>query len=70
LIQACVEFTVDLESPRSLADGDDALRQERCCCWRCPDKITFCASQSLFTVPKAVNDFRGFRLVMPVKAGS
>ncbi|TNJ34156.1 formylglycine-generating enzyme family protein [Prosthecochloris vibrioformis] len=48
-------------------EGDDALRQERGGCWRYPDKFAFRASQRSFVVSKAVNDFRGFRLVLPVK---
>ncbi|RXK88264.1 hypothetical protein EST62_03935 [Chlorobaculum sp. 24CR] len=51
-------------------DGDDALRQERGGCWRYPDKFAFRASQRSYVVPKAVNDFRGFRLVLPVKPGA
>ncbi len=51
------------------ADGDDALRQERGGCWRYPDKFAFRCSQRSFVVSKAVNDFRGFRLVLPVQVG-
>lgn len=49
------------------ADDDEALCQERGGCWRYPDKFAFRTTQRSFVVPKAVNDFRGFRLVLPVK---
>ena len=49
--------------------GEDALRQERGGCWRYPDKFAFRCSQRSFVVSKAVNDFRGFRMVMPVEVG-
>ena len=55
------------DDPGSVTDGDDALRQERGGCWRYPDKFAFRASQRSFVVPKAVNDFRGFRLVLPIQ---
>ncbi|NTU54053.1 MAG: formylglycine-generating enzyme family protein [Chlorobiaceae bacterium] len=45
---------------------DGTLCQERGGCWRYPDKFAFRASQRSCVVPKAVNDFRGFRLVLPV----
>jgi formylglycine-generating enzyme required for sulfatase activity len=48
------------------ADDEDALRQERGGCWRYPDRFAFRASQRSFVVAKAVNDFRGFRLVRPL----
>jgi formylglycine-generating enzyme required for sulfatase activity len=51
------------------ASGEEALRQERGGCWRYPDKFAFRCSQRSFVVSKAVNDFRGFRLVLPVQAG-
>ena len=46
--------------------GEESLRQERGCCWRYPDKFAFRCSQRSFVVSKAVNDFRGFRMVLPV----
>ena len=52
------------------ASGEEALRQERGGCWRYPDKFAFRSSQRSFVVSKAVNDFRGFRLVLPVQPGS
>jgi hypothetical protein len=42
--------------------------QNSCRCWRYPDKFAFRCSQRWFVVTKAVNDFRGFRLVLPVEA--
>jgi len=51
------------------ASGEESLRQERGGCWRYPDKFAFRFSQRSFVVSKAVNDFRGFRLVLPVQAG-
>jgi formylglycine-generating enzyme len=52
------------------ASGEESLRQERGGCWRYPDKFAFSSSQRSFVVSKAVNDFRGFRLVLPVQADS
>jgi formylglycine-generating enzyme len=49
------------------ASGEETLRQERGGCWRYPDKFAFRSSQRSFVVSKAVNDFWGFRLVLPVK---
>ncbi len=57
----------DDENAGNVPDGDKVLRQERGGCWRYPDKFAFRASQRAFVVPKAVNDFRGFRLVLPVQ---
>ncbi|MBV5303867.1 MAG: SUMF1/EgtB/PvdO family nonheme iron enzyme [Chlorobium sp.] len=52
------------------ASGEESLRQERGGCWRYPDKFAFRCSQRSFVVSKAVNDFRGFRMVLPVRADS
>ncbi|MEI6640354.1 MAG: hypothetical protein WCL46_11600 [Chlorobium sp.] len=52
-----------------MSTGEDALRQERGGCWRYSDKFAFRCSQRSFVVSKAVNDFRGFRLVLPVWPG-
>ncbi|MEE9905814.1 MAG: SUMF1/EgtB/PvdO family nonheme iron enzyme [Chlorobium sp.] len=54
----------------SASSGEESLRQERGGCWRYPDKFAFRSSQRSFVVSKAVNDFRGFRLVLPVQADS
>ena len=48
---------------------EETLSQERGGCWRYPDKFALRCAQRSFVVSKAVNDFRGFRLVLPVQAG-
>jgi len=56
------------EDSGNASSVDEALRQERGGCWRYPDKFAFRSSQRSFVVSKAVNDFRGFRLVLPVES--
>jgi len=63
------DFRSVQQSVPSASPNEDSLRQERGGCWRYPDKFAFRCSQRSFVVSKAVNDFRGFRLVLPVQAG-
>ncbi|WP_331562344.1 hypothetical protein [Chlorobium sp.] len=48
------------------ASGEESLHQKRGGCRRYPDKFPFRASQRSIVVSKAVNDFQGFRLVLPL----
>jgi len=54
------------ENSGDASSGEESLRQERGGCWRYPDKTAFRSSQRSSVVSKAMNDFRGFRLAVPV----
>ena len=69
VMEWCSVWREETDSGNASSD-EESLRQERGGCWRYPDKFAFRSSQRSFVVSKAVNDFRGFRLVLPVEAGA
>ena len=66
VMEWCSVFHDEEESGDAFS-GEDFLCQERGGCWRYPDPAAFRSSERSFVVPKAANDFRGFRLVLPVQ---
>jgi len=67
VMELCSVWHDETDSANS-ASGEESLRQERSGCWRYPDEFAFRTSQRSFVVSDAVNDFQGFRLVLPVEA--
>lgn len=53
------------ENPEGPEEG--SFRIDRGCCWRYTDPAAFRNARRSHAVPGALNDFRGFRLAMPVR---
>ena len=65
IMEWCSTWRGEADSANPSSD-EDTLRQERGGCWRYTDPTAFRASRRAAVVPIATNDFRGFRLAMPI----